>query len=67
MLISKNELAERLGVTPRTIDNWVEQGLLDRPIKLGSAQQSRVRFPANAADTLTSRLATPRVSTASAA
>jgi predicted site-specific integrase-resolvase len=66
MLISKNELAERLGVTPRTIDNWVERGLIDPPIKLGTAQQSRVRFPANAADAVTLRLASP-VSRASAA
>jgi len=64
MLISKNELAERLGVTPRTIDNWVERGLIARPLKLGTAQQSRVRFPADVVDAVTRRLAAPHETSA---
>lgn len=67
MLLSKRQVAERLGVTERTVDLWIARGLIERPLKLGTAQQSRVRFPADTVDNVARRLATPRVSTASAA
>lgn len=31
LLLTKNELAELLEVTPRTIDNWTRSGKLPRP------------------------------------
>jgi excisionase family DNA binding protein len=31
LLLTKNELAELLAVTPRTIDNWVRNGKLPNP------------------------------------
>jgi len=57
MLLSKRQVAERLGVTERTVDLWIARGLIDRPIKLGAAQQSRVRFPADTVDNVARRLA----------
>jgi predicted DNA-binding transcriptional regulator AlpA len=67
MLLSKRQVAERLGVTERTVDLWIARGLIDRPIKLGAAQQSRVRFPADTVDNVARRLAAAHTSTASAA
>jgi predicted site-specific integrase-resolvase len=66
MLLSKRQVAERLGVTERTVDLWIARGLIERPLKLGTTQQSRVRFPPDTVDNVARRLAT-RVSTASAA
>jgi predicted DNA-binding transcriptional regulator AlpA len=41
---SKSDIARAKGVTARTVDNWVERGLLPVPMKLGTATQSRVRW-----------------------
>ena len=41
---SKSWLAERYGVTPRTIENWRKRKLLPEPLKLGTAIQARVRW-----------------------
>ena len=57
MLLTKRQVAAQLGVTERCIDLWVSRGFIDRPIKLGPAQQSRVRFHANAVETVAERLA----------
>jgi DNA-binding transcriptional MerR regulator len=46
MLLTKQAVADRFGVTTRTVDNWIRSGLLAPPVKLGSAVQSRVRFDA---------------------
>jgi hypothetical protein len=35
-------------MTARTVDAWVQGGLLPPPIKLGTAMQSRVRFTSQA-------------------
>jgi len=59
MFLSKKQIAQQLGVTERTVDLWVARGFIDQPIKLGTAQQSRVRFHANAAETVAERLARP--------
>ena len=67
MLLSKRQVAERLGVTERTVDLWIARGWIDRPIKLGVTQQSRVRFPADTVDNVARRLAASRASAASAA
>lgn len=53
---TKREIAERFRVTPRTVENWVDRGLLAAPIKLGSCQQSRVRFTAEAVAEFEQRL-----------
>jgi predicted DNA-binding transcriptional regulator AlpA len=57
MFITKRQVAEQLGVTERTVDLWIARGVIDRPVKLGAMQQSRVRFPADTAATLAARLA----------
>ncbi len=44
MWFTKSAIATLKAVTPRTVDLWVERGLLDRPIKLGTQPQSRVRW-----------------------
>ena len=41
---SKADIARAKGVTARTIDNWVEYGLLPPPMKLGTSKQARVRW-----------------------
>ena len=60
---TKREIAERFRVTPRTVDNWVDRGLLPEPTKLGEKQQSRVRWTDDDVQKLEQRLQ----STASAA
>ena len=49
---TKRDIAERFRVTPRTVENWIQRGLLAQPVKLGACQQSRVRFAADAVDSL---------------
>jgi predicted DNA-binding transcriptional regulator AlpA len=49
-MMTKREIATAFRVSERTIDSWVAQGLLPQPIKLGTAQQSRVRFPTNSVE-----------------
>jgi predicted DNA-binding transcriptional regulator AlpA len=46
-LLTKKELATAFRVSERTVDAWVAQKILPSPIKLGTAQQARVRFPAD--------------------
>jgi predicted DNA-binding transcriptional regulator AlpA len=46
-MMTKREIATAFRVSERTVDAWVAQGLLPSPIKLGTAQQARVRFPAD--------------------
>ena len=41
---TKTEIAEGRKVSTRTVDNWVARGLLAEPLKLGTAQQARVRW-----------------------
>jgi hypothetical protein len=41
---TKADIAAENGVSLRTVDNWVRRGLLPPPVKLGTAQQSRVRW-----------------------
>ena len=53
---SKRELAERLSVTVRTIDAWVQAGRLPAPVKLGDKPQSRVRWDADELGDLDTRL-----------
>jgi hypothetical protein len=57
---SKSDLARAKGVTPRTIDNWVERGLLPAPMKFGTAAQSRVRWTDSDIAVLESNLASLR-------
>jgi hypothetical protein len=47
-LFTKREIAEKFGVTERTVDAWVERGHLAKPIKLGTTVQARVKWPAEA-------------------
>lgn len=54
--ISKRQIAEKFGVTTRTIDVWVERGRLAPPIKFGSSTQSRVRWPPEAVEQLEANL-----------
>jgi predicted DNA-binding transcriptional regulator AlpA len=43
--VTKKQVADALGVTPRCVDLWVKRGLLPRPIKIGGMrQQNRVRW-----------------------
>ena len=53
---TKREIAERYRVTPRTVENWVDRGWLAPPIKLGTQQQSRVRFTPESVAELERRL-----------
>jgi hypothetical protein len=41
---TKQDIARRYAVTPRSVDNWRARGLLPEPLKLGTATQSRVRW-----------------------
>jgi hypothetical protein len=56
---TKRTIAERREVTPRTVDNWVDRGLLDKPIKLGTHPQSRVRWTDEQVAALDARLSNP--------
>ena len=42
-LLTKTDLAERLRVKPRTVDNWMKLGRLPY-IKIGGGQRGTVRF-----------------------
>lgn len=50
--ITKSEIARRYGVTPNTVGIWVRSGLLPAPLKLGTHQQSRVRWTPEDVETL---------------
>jgi len=63
-LYTKKDIATLKAVTPRCIDNWVRRGLLPAPIKLGTAQQARVRFTAEALATLERNLSGNNTSSA---
>jgi hypothetical protein len=56
-LFTKADIAEAKSVTPRTIDNWVASGWLPRPLKLGTAKQSRVRWTSEHVAALDRKLA----------
>ena len=42
-LLTTPEVAERLGVTPKTVRTWIRQGLI-RTAKFGAASKSLVRI-----------------------
>ena len=46
MFYTKHDISSPRKVTDRTVDNWVERGLLAPPLKLGSSRQARVRWTA---------------------
>lgn len=48
-VFTKEEVAAYIGVTPRTISNWVQEGRIPF-LKLGDAKQSPIRFPKSAID-----------------
>jgi predicted DNA-binding transcriptional regulator AlpA len=54
--ITKRQIAERFAVTTRCVDGWRARGLLPDPIKLGTADQARVRWPAEAVAQLEAKL-----------
>lgn len=54
--LTKQQLADRLSVTPRTIDNWCRSGFLPSPVKLGAEMQSRVRWASEAIESFEQRL-----------
>ncbi len=47
VLLTKAEVADRLGVSPRTVDRWVEQ---NRVPHLYLGDRSMLRFPVDAID-----------------
>jgi phage terminase Nu1 subunit (DNA packaging protein) len=53
---TKKDIADLKRVTPRTVDNWRESGLLDPPLKLGNKPQSRVRWTESQVKRLDARL-----------
>lgn len=53
---TKRDIADAKRVSTRCVDNWVSRGLLDRPLKLGSHTQSRVRWTAEQVAALDARL-----------
>ncbi len=55
-LLSKQDIADSRRVTTRTVDSWVARGLLDKPMKLGKHQASRVRWTADQVAALDARL-----------
>lgn len=55
---TKSRIAGHFGVSPRTIDNWRNAGLLPAPLKLGTAPQSRVRWSDDDVATLEANLRT---------
>jgi predicted DNA-binding transcriptional regulator AlpA len=57
--VTKRQIAERFGVSLRSVDNWVARGELARPVKLGTAAQARVRWPADAVAAFEQRLRVP--------
>jgi len=61
MFFTKKEVAQKFRVTERTVDNWVDAGVIDPPIKLGVAQQSRVRFPVESIATIAEKFAHTKV------
>lgn len=56
-LFTKTQIARARSVTERTVDNWVDKELLSPPIKLGTKQQSRVRWTKDSVDALDRKLA----------
>jgi hypothetical protein len=56
-LHTKDDIAKARKVHQRTVDNWRARGLLPEPIKLGTAQQSRVRWTDEAVAALDRNLA----------
>jgi predicted DNA-binding transcriptional regulator AlpA len=54
--LTKQQVANRLAVTPRTVDNWCRSGFLPPPVKLGDSMQSRVRWTAEAVEGFEQRL-----------
>ncbi len=54
--LTKQQLANRLSVTPRTVDNWSRSGFLPPPVKLGVEMQSRVRWTSEAIEGFEQRL-----------
>jgi hypothetical protein len=59
-LHTKTGIAQARKVTPRTVDNWVRRRWLSPPLKLGAAQQSRVRWTDEQVAELDRRLADMR-------
>lgn len=45
--VTRGDIAQHFRVTTRAVDNWRSAGLLPEPLKLGTATQSRVRWPAD--------------------
>jgi hypothetical protein len=43
-LHTKADIAKAKRVSPRTVDKWRARKLLPPPLKMGTAQQSRVRW-----------------------
>ena len=43
--VTRRDIAEHFGVSERCVDNWRTAGKLPQPIKFGTAQQARVRWP----------------------
>ena len=66
-LHTKKDIADAKKVTARTVDNWVERGLLPPPIKLGTSQQARVRWTDESVAVLDHNLASAAVPAATAA
>lgn len=64
-MYTKRDIAEAKRVSPRTVDNWREAGLLAEPLKLGNQPQSRVRWTAEQVAELDRRLAGADISAAS--
>lgn len=56
---TKLDIANAKRVSTRCVDNWVHRGLLDKPLKLGSHTQSRVRWTAEQVAALDARLSNP--------
>jgi hypothetical protein len=56
---TKRDIADSKRVSTRCVDNWVARGLLDKPLKLGTHTQSRVRWTAEQVAALDARLSNP--------
>jgi excisionase family DNA binding protein len=48
--LTRNQIAERLGVHAATVDRMAADGRLPCPIKLSAAVNGRIRFPAAAVE-----------------